>query len=105
MENKANGDLKFNDSPVLSLVVPTFNRFHFKKVWSNILACFFFKLLVANGASLYEENRDGETACDCAIKRGFNSIASFLESRMVFSVSTFICVALLTADSSSYHET
>ncbi|XP_078345058.1 ankyrin repeat and IBR domain-containing protein 1-like [Oculina patagonica] len=43
------------------------------------------QLLVGNGASLYEENKDGETACDCAIKRGFNTIASFLESRMVFS--------------------
>lgn len=108
MENNANGDLKFNNSPVLSLVVPLFNRFHIKKIWTNILAdilFFFWKLLVANGASLYEENRDGETACDCAIKRGFNSIASFLESRMVFSVSTFICIVLLTADSSAYHET
>ena len=44
--------------------------------------------MVANGASLYEENKNGETACDFAIKRGFNSIAAFLESRMVFSVST-----------------
>lgn len=43
------------------------------------------QLLVANGASLYEENKNGETACDFAIKRGFNSIAAFLESRMVFS--------------------
>jgi len=57
--------------------------------------------LVANGASLYEENRDGETACDCAMKNRFNSIASFLESRMVFSVSIFICTGLLTADSSA----
>ena len=46
------------------------------------------KLLVANGASLYEENQNGDTACDFAIKGGFNAIASFLESRMVFSVSS-----------------
>lgn len=45
------------------------------------------QLLVTNGASLYEENQDGETACDCAIKGRFNAIASFLESRMVFSES------------------
>ena len=43
--------------------------------------------MVASGASLYEENKNGETACDCAIKGNFNDIASFLESRMVFSVS------------------
>ena len=43
---------------------------------------------MANGASLYEENVHGETACDCAIKHHLNEIASFLESRMVFSVST-----------------
>lgn len=52
------------------------------------ISYFHQKLLAANGASLYEENKDGETACDCAIKGGFNAIASFLESRMVFSVST-----------------
>ena len=46
------------------------------------------KLLVADGASLYEENQNGDTACDFAIKGGFNAIASFLESRMVFSVSS-----------------
>lgn len=45
------------------------------------------QLLVAKGASLYEENKNGETACDCAIKGRFNAIASFLESRMVFSES------------------
>lgn len=42
MENKANGDLKFDNSPVLSLVVPSFSRFHIKKVWSYILAVLFF---------------------------------------------------------------
>ena len=46
------------------------------------------KVLVADGASLYEENQNGDTACDFAIKGGFNAIASFLESRMVFSVSS-----------------
>ena len=46
------------------------------------------KLLVGDGASLYEENQNGDTACDFAIKGGFNAIASFLESRMVFSVSS-----------------
>ncbi|CAH3191983.1 unnamed protein product [Porites evermanni] len=45
------------------------------------------QILVASGASLYEENKNGETACDCAIKGNFNDIASFLESRMVFSES------------------
>lgn len=45
------------------------------------------QLLVANGASLYEENQNGDTACDCAIKGRFNAIASFLESKMVFSES------------------
>lgn len=45
------------------------------------------QLLVADGASLYEENQNGDTACDFAIKGGFNAIASFLESRMVFSES------------------
>ena len=53
-------------------------------IWNII---FIFKILVASGASLYEENKNGETACDCAIKGNFNDIASFLESRMVFSVS------------------
>ncbi|XP_015762798.1 PREDICTED: ankyrin repeat and IBR domain-containing protein 1-like [Acropora digitifera] len=45
------------------------------------------QVLVADGASLYEENQNGDTACDFAIKGGFNAIASFLESRMVFSES------------------
>lgn len=42
MENNANSDLKFNNSPVLSLVVPLFNRFHIKKIWTNILADILF---------------------------------------------------------------
>ena len=55
---------------------------------SNLSISFMLKLLVADGASLYEENQNGDTACDFAIKGGFNAIASFLESRMVFSVSS-----------------
>lgn len=50
---------------------------------SGLYQCVQF--LVANGASLYEENKNRETACDFAIKKGFNTIAAFLESRMVFS--------------------
>ena len=55
---------------------------------SNLSISFMLKLLVGDGASLYEENQNGDTACDFAIKGGFNAIASFLESRMVFSVSS-----------------
>ncbi|XP_031559595.1 ankyrin repeat and IBR domain-containing protein 1-like [Actinia tenebrosa] len=43
------------------------------------------QILVANGVPLYEENDDNQTACDCAIQGNFSEIASFLESKMVFS--------------------
>lgn len=47
---------------------------------------------MANGAPLYEENNSGQTACDCAIQNGFTEIASFLESKMVFSVSDVLII-------------
>lgn len=107
MENNVNGDLKFNNSFVFSLVVFLFNRFYIKKIWINIFVdifFFFWKLLVVNGALFYEENRDGEIVCDCVIKRGFNFIVFFLELRMVFFVSIFICIVLLIVDFFVYYE-
>lgn len=42
MENNVNGDLKFNNSFVFSLVVFLFNRFYIKKIWINIFVDIFF---------------------------------------------------------------
>jgi len=41
--------------------------------------------LVENGIPLETENKENETACDCAEKNGHSDIALFLESNMVFS--------------------
>jgi len=41
--------------------------------------------LVEHGIPLETENKEKETACDCAEKNGHNDIALFLESKMVFS--------------------
>ncbi|CAG0886401.1 unnamed protein product [Cyprideis torosa] len=43
------------------------------------------ELLVVHGASLYEVNGAGDTACDMAARLGQGDIASFLESKMVFT--------------------
>ena len=42
--------------------------------------------LVENGIPLETENKENETACDCAEKNGHSDIALFLESNMVFSL-------------------
>ncbi len=44
--------------------------------------------LVAHGADLFNENADGLTACDLAVRDNHHDIALFLESRMVFAKST-----------------
>ncbi|XP_030830538.1 ankyrin repeat and IBR domain-containing protein 1 [Strongylocentrotus purpuratus] len=41
--------------------------------------------LLENGASLFVENGDKETPCDCAEKNRYYDIAQLLESKMVFS--------------------
>ncbi|KAH8041070.1 hypothetical protein HPB51_013730 [Rhipicephalus microplus] len=46
------------------------------------------ELLVSHDVSLFEENNAGETACEMADKAGFKSLADYLESKMVFSVSS-----------------
>lgn len=43
------------------------------------------ELLVVHGAPLFSENNDKETPCDCAEKAGHESIAVYLESKMVFA--------------------
>ena len=40
-----------------------------------------------NGAPIYLENKEGQTACDIAVEKNFRPIAEFLESKMVFNVS------------------
>jgi len=42
--------------------------------------------LVEAGIPLEAENKEKETACDCAEKNGHGDIALFLESKMVFSL-------------------
>jgi len=42
--------------------------------------------LVEEGILLEAENKEKETACDCAEKNGHSDIALFLESKMVFSL-------------------
>lgn len=49
--------------------------------------CVFFQLLVSHDVSLFIENNAGQTACEMADKAGFKSLADYLESKMVFSVS------------------
>ena len=39
-----------------------------------------------HNAPLFAENKNKETPCDSAERNGFNEIALFLESKMVFSV-------------------
>ena len=39
-----------------------------------------------NGAPIYLENKNGQTACDIAVKKNFREIAEFLETKMVFNV-------------------
>ncbi|XP_046859587.1 ankyrin repeat and IBR domain-containing protein 1-like [Xenia sp. Carnegie-2017] len=53
---------------------------------SGLLEC--VKELVSNGSPLYIENKNGQTACDIAVKKNFREIAAFLESKMVFNEST-----------------
>jgi len=48
--------------------------------------------LVENGIPLETENKENETACDCAEKNGHSDIALFLESNMVFSS---VCLSVL----------
>ena len=48
--------------------------------------------LVENGIPLETENKENETACDCAEKNGHSDIALFLESNMVFSS---VCLPLI----------
>ncbi|XP_050293473.1 ankyrin repeat and IBR domain-containing protein 1-like [Anthonomus grandis grandis] len=43
------------------------------------------ELLVYNGAPLFLENNEKMTPCDLAMRAGFDDIAGFLESRMVFT--------------------
>ncbi|XP_014667038.1 PREDICTED: uncharacterized protein LOC106808723 [Priapulus caudatus] len=43
------------------------------------------ELLVAAGASVFIENKNKETPCDCAEKAGYSELAVYLESKMVFS--------------------
>lgn len=45
--------------------------------------------LVECGIPLETENKEKETACDCAEKNGHSNIALFLESKMVFSLVCF----------------
>jgi len=47
--------------------------------------------LVEQGIPLEAENKEKETACDCAEKNGHGDIALFLESKMVFSL---VCLSL-----------
>ncbi|CAB4001877.1 ankyrin repeat and IBR domain-containing 1-like [Paramuricea clavata] len=53
---------------------------------SGLLDC--VKELVTNGAPIYLENNEGQTACDIAVKKNFREIAEFLETKMVFNEST-----------------
>jgi len=46
---------------------------------------FVVQRLVEKGIPLETENKEKETACDCAEKNGHSDIALFLESKMVFS--------------------
>ena len=47
-------------------------------------------MLLEHGASLFQENVDKETPCDCAEKNHNYDIAQLLESKMVFSVSSHL---------------
>ena len=44
-------------------------------------------MLVEHGAKLFIENKDSKTACDLSEDGQFTEIASYLEGKMVFSVS------------------
>ena len=46
------------------------------------------QILVAHGAPLFTENTLKQTPCDCAEKAYHSDIALYLESKMVFSVSS-----------------
>ena len=52
---------------------------------SGLKAC--VEMLVAHHCPLYTENKENHTPCDSAESSGFNDIALYLESKMVFSVS------------------
>ena len=45
------------------------------------------KVLVEHGAKLFIENKDSKTACDLSEDGQFTEIATYLEGKMVFSVS------------------
>jgi ankyrin repeat/IBR domain-containing protein 1 len=44
-------------------------------------------VLLAHGASVFVENKTGQTPCDCAEQAGLTDIAEFLETKMLFSES------------------
>ena len=52
---------------------------------SGLKAC--VEMLVSHNAPLFMENKETHTPCDSAESFGFNDIALYLESKMVFSVS------------------
>ncbi|KAI8496115.1 Ankyrin repeat and IBR domain-containing protein 1 [Branchiostoma belcheri] len=45
------------------------------------------ELIVAHGAPLFQENKDGHTPCDCAAIHRHADIAALLESKMVFAAA------------------
>ena len=55
---------------------------------SGLKAC--VEMLVSHNAPLFMENTETHTPCDSAETSGFNDIALYLESKMVFSVRSLI---------------
>ena len=49
-----------------------------------------------HGAKLFIENKDSKTACDLSEEAEYTDIATYLEGKMVFSVSyIFVILSLL----------
>ena len=47
-------------------------------------------MLVTRGADIFDRNDTKETACDIAMKKNCDTIAKYLELKMLFSVSLYI---------------
>jgi ankyrin repeat/IBR domain-containing protein 1 len=56
-----------------------------KAAKSGLKEC--MEVLLAHGASVFVENKTGQTPCDCAEQAGLTDIAEFLETKMLFSES------------------
>ena len=56
----------------------------------RFLSCQFKQLILKYGVDVFDKNDAGETACDLAMLKERQKVATLLESRMVFSVSVYV---------------